>query len=214
MGWLLGLPVISMIGALTVKNFRIWRIFKFPMEKLRISDLELLVLWSIVMIPGILIVILWTIISTPTAKMEERDGEDHYVCTTGGFTGEPGGLVFFFILVGYEAIVLLFGAFLSVVTRKVPMFFNESKLIAISIYNLGFLSVVVIPVFLVLQQVNPFAAWIIRTCAILYAFTATLTVQFLPIIFGIVIIDKGKNVKQFVPMHSSSKHSSNISAGQ
>ena len=206
--WLLGLPVISMIAALTVKNFRIWRIFKFPMEKLRISDLELLVLWSIVMIPGILIVILWTIISTPTAKMEERDGEDHYVCTTGGFTGEPGGLVFFFIFVGYSAIVLVFGAIISILSRKAPSQFNESKLMTISIYNLGFLSVVIIPVFLVVQPFNPFIAWILRTCAILYAFTATMVLQFLPQLVGIFIIDKGRNVKKFKSKLSKPSQSS------
>jgi len=212
--WLLGLPGISMITILSVKNFRIWRIFRFPMQKTKISNLELLLLWMLVMIPAVVILTIWTIVSTPSAALEDRDGRDHYVCITGGFTGAPGGLVFFFIFVAYSALVLLVGAFVSILSRNVPSQFNESKLLTVSIYNLGFLSVVVIPVFLVLQQVNPFAAWIIRTCAILYAFTATLTVQFLPIIFGIVIIDKGKNVKQFVPMHSSSKHSSNISAGQ
>ena len=83
------------------------------------------------MIPALVILIVWTIVSTPTADMERRDGENHYVCTTGGFTGKPGGLVFFFILVGYEALVVVFAAFLSLATRNVPSFFNESKLIAI-----------------------------------------------------------------------------------
>ena len=193
--WLLGLPAISMIAALCVKAFRIWRIFRFPLKKTTITNLELLVLWVIVMIPAILIVTIWTIVSTPTASMEDRDGDDHYVCNTGGFTGEPGGLVFFFILVGYGAIVLLLGVFLSIVTRKVPSQFNESKLIAISIYNLGFLSVVIIPVFMVIQPFNPFVAWILRTLAILYAFTATLVLQFAPKIIGIIFIDKFRNVQ-------------------
>ena len=204
--WLLGLPVISMIGALTVKNFRIWRIFKFPMKKLRISDLELLVLWLIVMIPAILIVLLWTIISTPTASMEKRHGEDHYVCSTGGFTGEPGGYIFFSIFVAYSAFVLGIGAVISFLSRKAPSQFNESQLMTISIYNLGFLSVVIIPVFLVVQPYNPFIAWILRTCAILYAFTATMILQFLPQLIGIFLIDKGRNVKVFkskLPQHSS-----------
>merc|ERR1712000_214472 len=143
--------------------------------------------------PAVLILIIWTIVSTPTAKMEDRGDDDHYVCTTGGFTGYPGGLIFFFIYVGWTGGLLLFGAFLSIVTRNIPSFFNESKLVAISIYNLGFLSVVVIPVFLVLQEFNPFAAWIIRTVAILYAFTATLWLQFIPKIIGVIIIDKGQD---------------------
>ena len=127
----------------------------------------------------------------------EQDGKDHYVCYTGGFTGYPGGYVFFSIFVAYSAFILLLGAILCVLIRNVPSQFNESKLIAISIYNLVFLSVVVVPVYMVLNSYEPFVAWIIRTCAILYAFTATMILQFLPKIIGIVVIDKCKNVKQF-----------------
>merc|ERR1711879_899375 len=112
---------------------------------------------------------------------------------SGGFTGTPGGLIFFFILVAYGFVVLLLGIFLSVVTRNVPSAFNESKLLAISMYNLGFLSVVIIPVFLVVQPYNPFIAWILRTVAILYAFAATMVLQFVPPIAGIIIFDRLKD---------------------
>ena len=203
--WLLGLSTISMISSLSVKNFRIWRIFRFPLSKMRISDLELIFYWIITMIPAVIIIAIWTIVSTPTAKMKDRDGDDHFVCTTGGFTGEPGGLVFFFIFVGYAAFILLFGAFISFLSRNVPNRYNESKLLTISIYNLGFLSVVIIPVFLVIQGINPFAAWIIRTSAILYAFTATMILQFFPIIWAITFFDKCRNVKVFKSNISSSK---------
>ena len=195
--WLLGISVNSMITALSVKNFRIWRIFRFPSRKLKISNFELFFLWSIFMIPAIIILILWTSISTPTASMEERDGEDHYVCNTGGATGEPGGLIFFFIFVAYTSFILLIGAVVSILTRNVPSQFNETTLLTVSIYNLGFLAAVIIPVFLVVNPFNPFIAWILRTCAILYAFTATMFLQFVPIIFGIFLLDKGKNVKHF-----------------
>ena len=195
--WLLGISSISMISALCAKTFRIWRIFRAELRKQKISDYELLVLWIVLMIPVLLILTIWTIVSTPTAAMEERDGEEHYVCTTGGFTGSPGGYVFFGILVAYGTIILLFGVFLSIVTRKVPSLFNESKLLAISIYNLGFLSAVIIPVFLVVQPFNPFIAWILRTVAILYAFTATLALQFTHPILSIIFVDKMKNTKQF-----------------
>merc|ERR1712137_1190607 len=105
--WLLGLPTISMIAALCAKNIRIWRIFKSELKKQTIGDLELLGIWLLAMIPAIIIVVLWTIISTPTADVRVRNGEAHYVCTTGGFTGEPGGYIFFGILVGYGALVLI-----------------------------------------------------------------------------------------------------------
>ena len=203
--WLLGLASIGMISSLCVKVFRIWRLFRKSMTRLYISDLQLLLLWCILMTPVVIILVVWTIVSTPTAKLKDFDDTDHYVCTTGGFTGEPGGIIFFFILVGYGFLVLFAGIFLSIVTRNVPSQFNESKLLAISIYNLGFLSVIIIPVFMVVQPYNPFIAWILRTVAILYAFTATLTLQFVPPFFGILLFDKCKNIKVFVPTHTQNQ---------
>ena len=193
--WLLGLSVTSLLSTLVAKNFRIWRIFKYPLKRTRITDLELFLLYALLMFPVLLILTLWTIISTPTASLEHRDGEDHYICNTGGFTGEPGGIVFFFILVGYSSIILFLGVLVSIATRKVPAVFNEAPLIAISIYNLGFLSVVIIPVFFVVQPFNPFIAWILRTIAILYAFTATMVLQFFPKIFLVVVVDKLRNTR-------------------
>jgi len=193
--WLLGLSSISMIGALSVRTFRVWRIFRYPMKRIQISNLELFVLWSVIMAPAVLILVIWTIVSTPTATMRHRDNADHYVCETGGFTGPPGGLIFFFIFVAYSALVLFAGMVLAIVARKVPSQFNESKLINFSIYNIAFLAVVIIPVFLTVQPFNPFLAWIFRTLAILYAFTATMALQFVPQIIGIFIVDRCKNVK-------------------
>ena len=204
--WLLGLSAISMITALTVKNIRIYRIFQFPMKKQRITNFDLAGLWMIVMTPALLILILWTIISTPTAKMKHLGGGEHYICATGGFTGEPGGYIFFGIFVGYAALVLLLGAFVSFLIRNVPTEYNETKLLTVSIYNLGFLGVVIIPVFLVVEATNPFVAWILRTLAILYAFTATTLIQFGPIVWGVIILDKGRNVKRFKSNLSNSPH--------
>merc|ERR1712232_68819 len=114
--------VVSMVAALLVKTFRLWRIFRVKFSREVYSDASLFILYLLMCAPAVLILIIWTIVSTPTAKMEDRGDDDHYVCTTGGFTGYPGGLLFF-------------GAFLSIVTRNIPSFFNESKLVAISIYN-------------------------------------------------------------------------------
>merc|ERR1711904_215239 len=101
------------ISALCVKVFRIWRIFGVEkLKRMKITDAKLFVIWVILMLPAVIILTIWTIISTPTVRMEERGGEDHYVCTTGGFTGEPGGYIFFAIFVAYTALILLFGAFL------------------------------------------------------------------------------------------------------
>merc|ERR1712137_740762 len=191
--WLLGLAVVSLVSALSAKTWRLWRVFKIAYKKERITDLQLLILYCIMVIPALIILTVWTIVSTPTAALETRSDHRHYVCTTGGFTGKPGGIIFFSILVAYGVLILLVGVFLSVVTRKVPAIYNESKLLSISIYNIGFLSVVIIPVYFAVQPFNPFIAWILRTVAILYAFTAPLILQFSAPVFHIVFLDRFRN---------------------
>ena len=191
--WLLGLPIVSIIAALSSKTFRIWRIFKSPFNRKVITDFELIILWIIIMAPAVLILALWTLIATPTAHMKNIDGEEHFVCDTGGFVGPPGGYIFFGIFLFYSTIILLFGAFLSIVTRDVPGLFNESKLITISIYHLVFLSIVFIPVVIVLNEIDPYISWIIRSVGILYAFNATTWIQFIPKLIPLFFIDRLKD---------------------
>ena len=80
--------------------------------------------------------------------------------------------------------------FLAFVTRNVPAEYSESKLVGYSVYNLFFLAAVVIPVYFVLRGSSPVAAWIIRTIGILYGFTATLWLQFLPPLIMLTFRDR------------------------
>lgn len=52
------------------------------------------------------------------------------------------------------------------------------------------MSAVVIPVFFVLRYISPFAAWLVRTLAIIYGFGSTLYIHMLPKLVGLFIIDK------------------------
>jgi hypothetical protein len=52
-------------------------------------------------------------------------------------------------------------------------------------------------------------SWIIRTLAILYAFTATLWLQFVPMMVGVICIDKLKEP----PMKQVFRHSTGASSG-
>ena len=130
---------------------------------------------------------LWTLISTPTADMEQVDNEDHYVCTTGGFTGKPGGLVFFFLIVAYLAILLIGCMVISFLARHVPRPFMDKRLTFISVFNLSFLCAVIIPVFFVLRNISPFAAWMVRTLGILYGFGSTLLIHMVPKMIGLLL---------------------------
>lgn len=65
--------------------------------------------------------------------MKEVDDQDHYLCATGGVTGEPGGTVFFFLLVGYCGFLLFGSLFISFLVRHVPRPFMDKRLMSISV---------------------------------------------------------------------------------
>lgn len=55
------------------------------------------------------------------------------------------------------------------------------------------MGVIGIPVYLVIYQSNPLAAWVIYEVCVLYGFLSTLVMQFIPKIYGIIVVDKFKN---------------------
>eukprot|EP00339_Tiarina_fusa_P008871 CAMPEP_0117028216 /NCGR_PEP_ID=MMETSP0472-20121206/20533_1 /TAXON_ID=693140 ORGANISM="Tiarina fusus, Strain LIS" /NCGR_SAMPLE_ID=MMETSP0472 /ASSEMBLY_ACC=CAM_ASM_000603 /LENGTH=809 /DNA_ID=CAMNT_0004735637 /DNA_START=20 /DNA_END=2449 /DNA_ORIENTATION=+ len=202
--WLFGLSATSLACALFAKNFRLWRstaATSFVRKYFTKSDtkgasspippeLEFFIYFALLMLFPLLVIILWTAISTPTAEMVDVDGDDHYICNTGGVTGEPGGTVFFFILVGYCGFLLFGSLFISFLVRHVPRPFMDKRLMSISVFNLTFLSAVVIPVFFVLRYISPFAAWLVRTLAIIYGFGSTLYIHMIPKLVGLFLIDR------------------------
>jgi len=198
--WLLALSATSLIAALLAKLFRIWRTMASPLKFKIISDIEVAIVWAILMVPTIFLLFLWTLISTPTARMRNGgDKHNHYLCDTGGFTGPPGGYVFFFIIVGYLGLLILAHYFLAFLTRNVPSRFSEKKGLVIAMFNIMFTGIVVIIVFLIIDTIEPFAAWIIRTVGILYGFFSTAGIIFIPKMVALVFIDRLKDKKPDTP---------------
>eukprot|EP01096_Ripella_sp_DP13-Kostka_P003997 TRINITY_DN159_c0_g1_i5.p1 TRINITY_DN159_c0_g1~~TRINITY_DN159_c0_g1_i5.p1 ORF type:complete len:835 (-),score=300.68 TRINITY_DN159_c0_g1_i5:193-2592(-) len=190
--WFLAVAVITVISALFVKSFRVWRLYRSPTEIKALKDWQLILFVIASVIPVLILLVLWTGLSTPTAKLIEASSDDkeHLLCSYGSVAGMIGFYFFFFAIVAYVALFLLFGIFLSIATRNVVSTFNESRLIAISIYNITFSAIVTIPIVFVLKDSDPFITWIIIVTAFAYGFTATLVLQFFPKIWGIVVRDK------------------------
>jgi len=200
--WLLGIACIAAICAVFSKEVKFFTYFlqpKFGKEsapqkilgKIKAyPEIEFLIYWIITVIPGIIILIIWTAVSTPVADIEHVSGEDHYVCTTGGATGTPGGIVFFFILFGYLAFLGLLGLFIAFIVRKSPIKFNDGRFTAISMFNIVFTGAVVTTIFLVLEQLSQFAAWLILLIGILYGFASTVYLHLVPKVVGIIIINR------------------------
>ena len=189
--WFLAVAVITAISALFVKSFRVWRLYRSPTEIKALRDWQLILFVILSVLPVLILLALWTGLATPTAKLIEApsDNREHLLCSYGGVAGMIGFYFFFFAIVAYVALFLLFAIFLSIATRNVVSTFNESRLIAISIYNITFSSIVTIPIVFVLRDTDPLITWIIIVTAFAYGFTATLFLQFVPKMWGIVVRD-------------------------
>lgn len=104
--------------------------------------------------PFIIILVVWYIVSTPTADFVDIDNEslDHYICVSGGLVK---GLtwVFFFILVGYAGFILVLSAIFVFVTRSIKTKYNEAQTIALSVrIFLFFFKMIIIFTFYILHR--------------------------------------------------------------
>ena len=83
--------------------------------------------------------------------------------------------------------MLVLSAIFVFVTRSVKTKYNESQVIALSIYNLVFVGMVSVPVLFVLRlQDSMVAYWVLLMCVIMYTFTSSMFFQYAPILIGLV----------------------------
>ena len=52
------------------KSFRIWRLYRSPVEVTAMTDWQLLIFVILLTIPMIILLFLWTLLGTPTADLE------------------------------------------------------------------------------------------------------------------------------------------------
>merc|ERR1712137_81909 len=186
--WLLGPPIMLLISTLFVRAVTQFIALRSQYGVLKFTGIKFFGCITILMTPFILIMVIWYIVSTPTANYErDIDGEDnHYICISGGLVPHLTW-VFFFILVGYGGIVLVLSAIFVFVTRSVKTKYNEAQTIALSIYNLVFVGIVSVPVLFVLQlQHSILAYWILLNVIILYTFTSTIFFHYAPLFVGAI----------------------------
>mmetsp|Transcript_3763 Transcript_3763/g.4667 ORF Transcript_3763/g.4667 Transcript_3763/m.4667 type:complete len:296 (+) Transcript_3763:1288-2175(+) len=186
--WLLGPPIMLLISTLFVRAVTQFIELRSQYGVLKFNALKFLACIVILNTPFIIIMVVWYIVSTPTAQWVKIDGVDekHYICVSGGLV-EGLTWVFFFILVGYAGIVLVLSAVFVFVTRSIKTKYNEAQTIALSIYNLVFVGIVAVPVLFVLHlQHSLLAYWILLMCIILYAFSSTMFFHYAPLFVGIV----------------------------
>jgi len=109
-------------------------------------------------------------------KTDSPNSPDHYTEQCGG-----GGSKFpfiIYILVPYKLAMLLYGAYFSIKVRNAPARFNESRNVAVCIYNVCLTVIVLLPLMFLVNQ--PEVKIVIQCMAVVWVCSSSFVALFLP----------------------------------
>lgn len=126
-----------MFGGLFVKVWRVAKLFtNTSMKKIKISNRLLFGVILRLLLVGIVILMVWTIVSPPKAvtkvETEAGVGEVQYVVCESDKSFLPT------VALIWKSGLILYGCYLAYLTRNVDSRFSESKHIFLAIYNVAF----------------------------------------------------------------------------
>jgi hypothetical protein len=155
---LLAVGMCLTMSSIFVKTWRIYRIFDVNKNKLQVTNLtdsDLAVRAAAVVLLQVVIVIAWYLHSAPTPAVDHMSTDPLLTYATCAMheTAYP------YTLFALNGALIFYGIFLAGRVRKVKSDFNESKHIAVVIYNVVFCSSMVI--FFMIFTENPTAVLLI-----------------------------------------------------
>jgi len=186
--WVGHISFFVVFGCLFVKTFRVSQIFmdRKALKVVAITDIMLFKLVFICLFSVLLYLTVWTIVSrsTPIYVPDATDPTLQYLnCKN----SSSGVWIWQIVILGVEALWLFIGVGLAYKTRKVSLLrFNESTHIALAIYNLLFLSVVIIPIIYIVDVPDPNVIFVLLSVALLLGVSGILVLLFMPKFYAII----------------------------
>ena len=166
--WCLAIGFSFLYGSLLVKNWRVAKILggssqKFFRQKISLLKMNLILLISLA--GNILLLILFTVIDEPYVK--------HNQCQYSG-----AAEILIWVILGWNAALILPAVWISWRTKHVRQNFNESKHIGWATYNVTLVAVILVAVLATSETVE--TQYIILSIGIILGVTLTLTLLFIP----------------------------------
>jgi len=167
--WFFALGFAIMFGALFSKTFRVYRVITVAAEKLKkisFPNTELLFIFGVVVVIEVILLVLWSSVGQPKAyrisPIQYRPMYDFYECS---FTNKDS--IFLGILSTYNILLCCVGIYCSIRIWNIPyQFYNESKSIGFSMYNMFFFLVIIYILQLVIE-IDHSLKFMIRSFAII-----------------------------------------------
>ena len=154
--WMINLGFTTTFGPLFAKTWRIYQIFGGKkLNVVKISNSKLAIIVSVMLLIDVILLSIWQgespmqpIVSTQVSGNPSVT-HDYKQCSFNG-----SGVNFFLAAVVSKCAMLVYGAMLAFSTRRVTSRFNESQVIAWSIYNVVFTIGIITPILLLIDAVG------------------------------------------------------------
>ncbi|XP_070561872.1 gamma-aminobutyric acid type B receptor subunit 2-like [Ptychodera flava] len=188
---LLAIGFTLSFGAMFSKTWRIYKIFtNKKTTKMTIKDQQLFGLVAVLLTVDVVILLLWLLVDPPYVSAQVVNIKREAIDTNGDITRETEDIVYrcysnnkiqwSFALFAYKGLLLLFGAFLTFQIRNVKIAaLNDSRYIALSVYNVVVLSFIGLPVSLMLDD-KPQESYAIVSSFLTFCTTTTMILLFGP----------------------------------
>mmetsp|Transcript_11368 Transcript_11368/g.31909 ORF Transcript_11368/g.31909 Transcript_11368/m.31909 type:complete len:875 (+) Transcript_11368:64-2688(+) len=169
--WCIALGWSILFGSLLVKNWRVAKILGHSKKffRKRISIVRMLVILAVHVSITLVLLILFTAIDTPTVR--------HNSCKY-----EDAAEIIIYVIIGWNAIMMLPAIWISWKTKHVGENFNESKHIGWSVYNSALISCILLPIILTADDDD--TVYLILSIGIIFGTMMTLSLLFIPKIYG------------------------------
>mmetsp|Transcript_43184 Transcript_43184/g.109073 ORF Transcript_43184/g.109073 Transcript_43184/m.109073 type:complete len:734 (+) Transcript_43184:161-2362(+) len=184
--WLLCCGFVLIFGTMVMKTWRIRRVFHNPkLKRVEITNLYLMACVGTMLAVQLLLLVLWTAIDARSVTMKVVD-PDRPVLDELECSWSTVDIVFASLIAAYWSVIILTGLVLAFLIRSVTYtLYNESKLIAFSVYNMFFfiLLILIIEVVPIDDQQTVF---IVRSLALILATFITVMVLFVPKVYYVL----------------------------
>ncbi|KAJ3365107.1 hypothetical protein GGF32_000287 [Allomyces javanicus] len=185
--WLLAGAFSVAIGAVTVRNFRIYRIFSNPFASTVVLRNHVLFVWLAgILAVDVVLLAIWTAVDAPVPTDVKLATSRYTACQSKDAQFQTVMVALLYVT---KAALLLFSLWLALQTRAAGGGYSESKSIAFAIYNLTLVLCIGLPLAYTDALGQPFQ-FAVRALAIILPATGLLGALFAPKLVGPGRIDK------------------------
>ncbi|KAI8929663.1 periplasmic binding protein-like I [Entophlyctis helioformis] len=142
--WLIGLGFAVVLGALSTKLLRLFRIFNGIQAKIKgISNSDLLVQTGVPILVEMALLLIWTLNDAPKPTLLQINPVTYYYACSSSSTRFQGTMML--ALIVWNGLLLAVCTMLAIATRNVRADFNEAKIVGLCVYNQVVIVVLALP---------------------------------------------------------------------